>query len=110
MGTEYTILRKGGLTVSLDEHSNVFDLYVEAEQGAKLSLDIEDGCRAHTKEPALEPKDLVRMGLATLKVASYWCSEEDFESFVREYLSANGGQLSYDVGIIDTLNRAKEAT
>lgn len=71
MGTSYTILKKDGLEVSLDEHSNVLDLALYGDVAAGQAVSRVDD---------LTPAELVAMALEMLQVASYWMDDDAFKA------------------------------
>lgn len=88
MGTSYTIHKKDGLEIELDEMSNEFHVTVTAGAGTSLE--------EPTSYGPLTPEDAIRMGLECLQTASYWCSEEEFRRVAQEWASKN----SYGADVI----------
>lgn len=105
MGTEYTILKKAGVEIAIDEMSNRFELAIDADNAeAPASLHSDEGRigRAHTSAVDMTPEDLITMSLEMLKVASYWCSDEEFRRVTQDWhRSDTSGVLDHVYNAVD---------
>jgi hypothetical protein len=72
MSTEYILHDKDDYVFSADERSNVFDLFIHC----RFDQTNDGVVRSVT------PEELVTIATEMLKVASYWCSEDDMMKHV----------------------------
>lgn len=105
MGTEYKVLSKNGIEVSIGEGSNVFELCLsDTREGDGTMLSDEGRVdRVDTHSVRLTPEDLIKFGLEALKVASYWCDSDEFNKAVIEY---RGSHSTYEATMLRSIGDA----
>jgi hypothetical protein len=105
MGTTYTVMKKGKLTVELDEMSNLFALHVTGTSGVsneQVMVDMEPTENWARTSTSLAPDDVIKMALEMLKVASYWCDSDDFDKAVRDW---RGSEVSYEATMLRSIGK-----
>jgi hypothetical protein len=90
MSTEYIIHQGDGEYLSLDEHSNLFDL--------SYTGPIEVACIMRD----LTPNEVVHMALRMLATVSYWMDSDELEASVKDYIKST---LSYNASLLRDLGR-----
>lgn len=71
MSTQYPLIEGNEVKLSLNEHSNVFD----------LSVSVRDEPRATV--PNLAPAAIIEIGVRLLLAASYWMDPDEFETALK---------------------------